>query len=309
MHLRIATRKSELAIWQSNYVRHFLTRLKPELKIDLIEMTTRGDQILDRPLSKVGGKSLFTSELEFAIQKGDADMAVHSLKDMPAELPEQFCIAAVLPRDEARDVLVSPTGSSLRKLPEGQKVGTSSLRRQSQLLAQRSDLKMVDIRGNVPTRLAKLADGTCDAVVLAGAGLKRLGLLDSRCFTLDFETVLPAIGQGAIAIECRTRDLELRKLLTSLNCDFTEKSVMAERVMNRVLGGSCQHAIAAYAQKVGNNLSLVGLVCSPNGSRRLFAKAAGPIGSYLRLGQQVAEDLKIAGAAELLEMTAQNRPI
>ena len=304
MHLRIATRESELAIWQSNYVRDLLVRLKPDLKIDLVGMTTRGDQILDTPLSEVGGKSLFTSELEFAIEKGDADMAVHSLKDMPTELPENFCIASVLPRDEPRDVLVSSTGSRLKKLPKGQRVGTSSLRRQSQLLAQRSDLEMVSIRGNVPTRLGKISDGTCDAVVLAGAGLRRLGLFDNRCCALDLGMVLPAIGQGAIAVECRKSDLELKMLLKSLNCQLTEKSVFAERAMNKVLGGSCQHAIAAYAEKIGSNLSLTGLVCSPDGSKRLFAKAERPVEDYLRLGQQVAEELKAAGADKLLEMVS-----
>ena len=307
MHIRIATRQSELAIWQSNYVRGFLHRIKPELRIELIGMTTKGDQILDKHLSKVGGKSLFTSELETAIEQGDADMAVHSLKDMPAELPKQFCIAAILPRDEPRDVLVSQNGSSLMKLPKGVRVGTSSLRRQSQLLNQRSDLEIIGVRGNVPTRLGKISDGTCDAVVLAGAGLRRLGLFDNRCFNLDLRTFLPAIGQGAIAVECKTSDLELRELLKPLNCRSTERSVLAERMLNKVLGGSCQHAIAAHAEKVGSDLRLTGLVSSPDGRERLLATAIGPVEDYLRLGQQVAQELKADGAEELLEMNSKIR--
>jgi hydroxymethylbilane synthase len=298
--IRIATRKSPLALWQANEVSRLLRQRKPDLQVELLEMTTRGDKILDAPLAKIGGKGLFVKELEARLLAGEADIAVHSMKDVPVELPDGLHIAAILAREDPRDALVSLHYANLDQLPEGVTVGTSSLRRRCQLLALRPDLRIADLRGNVGTRLSKLEQGEFQAIVLASAGLRRLGLEDRIRQWLPPEIMLPAIGQGAIGIECRVDDLATLALIRSLDDADTRCRVAAERALNARLHGGCQVPIAGYAETNGDSLSLRGLVGSPDGSRMLRSMMRGSRHHAEEIGNKVAKDLLAQGAGELL---------
>ena len=298
--IRIATRKSPLALWQAHFVQSRLQQLYPQLRVELLPMSTKGDKILDSPLAKVGGKGLFVKELEQAILDGDADIAVHSMKDVPVEFPEGLGLTIICERDDPRDAFVSTRFASIAELPAGSRVGTSSLRRQCQLRAQRPDLQVIDLRGNVNSRLAKLDAGEYDAILLAAAGLKRLGLQERISALLPTELSLPANGQGAVGIECRLDDNELLSLLAPLEHPQTRQRVLAERAMNRALQGGCQVPIGAYAELEGDTLWLRGLVGFPDGSRILRAELRGAVGEPEALGQALAEQLLTQGAAELL---------
>ena len=299
--LTIATRKSPLALWQAHDVRERLMRAHPGLQVELLTMSTQGDKILDTPLAKIGGKGLFVKELELALLDGRADLAVHSMKDVPMAFPEGLMLAAICPREDPRDALVSPLGGDILALPEGARVGTSSLRRQSQLRALRPDLRISDLRGNVNTRLAKLDAGDYDAIVLACAGLVRLGLGARITAALSTDHLLPAVGQGAVGIECRSDDVRLQELLRPLHDPRSAAQVSAERAMNRRLAGGCQVPIAGHAEILGDELRLRGLVASLDGRRMLRAERCLPRAEAEILGLRIAEDLLAQGAAELLE--------
>ena len=298
--IRIATRKSPLALWQAHFVQSRLQQLYPQLRVELLPMSTKGDKILDSPLAKVGGKGLFVKELEQAILAGDADIAVHSMKDVPVEFPDGLGLSIICERDDPRDAFVSARFPSLAELPAGSRVGTSSLRRQCQLRASRPDLQILDLRGNVNSRLAKLDGGEYDAILLAAAGLKRLGLQERITTLLPPEQSLPANGQGAVGIECRLDDDELLTLLAPLEHLPTRQRVLAERAMNRALQGGCQVPIGAYAELEGDQLWLRGLVGSPDGRLILHAECRGAASEPEALGQALADQLLAQGAARLL---------
>ena len=298
--VRIATRKSPLALWQANYVKAELEKNYPGLQVELLPMTTRGDKILDSPLAKVGGKGLFVKELEEALLRNEADLAVHSMKDVPVEFPDGLCLATICQREDPRDAFVSNHFASIEALPQAARVGTSSLRRQCQLRARRPDLQVLDLRGNVNSRLAKLDAGDYDAILLAAAGLKRLGLEARITALLECGESLPANGQGAVGIECRSNDTELLTLLSRLEDQGTRQRVMAERAMNRSLQGGCQVPIGAYAELQGDELWLRGLVGSIDGQRILRAEIRGPVSDAETLGVKVAGALLAQGADKLL---------
>ncbi|GMQ87116.1 MAG: hydroxymethylbilane synthase [Gammaproteobacteria bacterium] len=299
--LRIATRKSPLALWQANHVREALLVRHPELEIELLTMTTTGDKILDTPLAKVGGKGLFVKELETGMLEGRADLAVHSMKDVPVEFPEGLCLAAVLPREDPRDVLISNTCSSIDELPQGARLGTSSLRRQSQLRARRPDLKILDLRGNVNTRLSKLDNGEYDAIMLAAAGVKRMGW-DARITEfLPPEQFLPAIGQGAIGIEIRTDDARLHELVAELNDAQTATRIAAERALNKALQGGCQVPIAGYSEISHGVILLRALVGRPDGTELVQGVISGKPEDAEELGRVLAKDLLSRGAKQILD--------
>ena len=298
--IRIATRKSPLALWQAHFVQSRLQQLYPQLRVELLPMSTKGDKILDSPLAKVGGKGLFVKELEQAILAGDADIAVHSMKDVPVEFPDGLGLSIICERDDPRDAFVSSRFPSLAELPAGSRVGTSSLRRQCQLRASRPDLQILDLRGNVNSRLAKLDGGEYDAILLAAAGLKRLGLQERITTLLPPEQSLPANGQGAVGIECRLDDDELLTLLAPLEHLPTRQRVLAERAMNRALQGGCQVPIGAYAELEGDQLWLRGLVGSADGRQILRAECRGAASAPEALGQALADQLLAQGAAHLL---------
>ena len=298
--IRIATRKSPLALWQAHFVQSRLQQLYPQLRVELLPMSTKGDKILDSPLAKVGGKGLFVKELEQAILAGDADIAVHSMKDVPVEFPDGLGLSIICERDDPRDAFVSSRFSSMAELPAGSRVGTSSLRRQCQLRASRPDLQILDLRGNVNSRLAKLDAGEYDAILLAAAGLKRLGLQARITTLLPPEQSLPANGQGAVGIECCLDDDELLTLLAPLEHGPTRQRVLAERAMNRALQGGCQVPIGAYAELEGDQLWLRGLVGSPDGRQIRRAECRGAASDPVALGQTLAEQLLAQGAARLL---------
>ena len=298
--IRIATRKSPLALWQAHFVQSRLQQLYPQLLVELLPMSTKGDKILDSPLATVGGKGLFVTELEQAILAGDADIAVHSMKDVPVEFPDGLGLSIICERDDPRDAFVSSRFPSLAELPAGSRVGTSSLRRQCQLRASRPDLQILDLRGNVNSRLAKLDGGEYDAILLAAAGLKRLGLQERITTLLPPEQSLPANGQGAVGIECRLDDDELLTLLAPLEHLPTRQRVLAERAMNRALQGGCQVPIGAYAELEGDQLWLRGLVGSPDGRQILHAECRGAASEPEALGQALADQLLAQGAARLL---------
>jgi hydroxymethylbilane synthase len=300
--LRIATRKSQLALWQAEHVAALLRAAHPGLKIELLPLLTQGDRIQDRTLAAIGGKGLFIKELEVAIEELRADIAVHSMKDVPADLPEGLIIAAVLERADPRDALLTTNGlARLEDLPPGAVVGSSSLRRQAQILALRPDLKVESLRGNVDTRLRKLDAGGMDAIILASAGLMRLGWEARITAKLAPEICLPAVTQGVIGIECRRNDANTVKLLQALEHSPTRKVMDAERAFAARLGGSCQSPIAAYAELQGSLITLRGLVAEPDGSRLLHERATGPADSAALLGRQTAERILAAGAGPLLE--------
>lgn len=298
--IRIATRESALALWQAEHVAAVLREHYPALQVSLLPMTTRGDQIQDRALATIGGKGLFLKELEVAMIEGRADIAVHSMKDVPMELDEAFAIAAILPRADPFDALVSNRYNALDQLPSGARVGTSSLRRQAQLRSLRPDLTAVDLRGNVNTRLSKLDLGQYDAIILACAGLDRLGLGTRIRERLMPPRWLPAVAQGAIGIECRAADPRVAELLKPLQHDETTRCVGAERAMNRRLHGSCQVPIAAFAQLVAGRIQLAGAVGSVADGRVIRAEASADQDDFNALGVAVAGMLLTAGAEEIL---------
>ncbi|MCE7950068.1 MAG: hydroxymethylbilane synthase [Xanthomonadales bacterium PRO7] len=298
--LRIATRKSALALWQAEHVAALLRAAHPQLGVELVPMTTRGDRILDRPLADIGGKGLFLKELEVAMREHRADVAVHSFKDVPMLLEPGFAIGAVLERADAADAFVSNAFVHLDDLPQGARVGTSSLRRQAQLCARRPDLQLLDLRGNVNTRLAKLDDGDYDAIVLACAGLERLGLAGRIRSRLEPPHWLPAAAQGAIAIEHRAGDTRIAELLAPLHDDATARCVGAERAMTRHLQGNCQVPIAAFCIETEIGLHLSGLVGDATNGKLIRADDDGQSEAPDALGERVAGQLLAQGAGELL---------
>ena len=298
--IRIATRKSALALWQAEHVKARLEQAHPGLKVSLVPMVSRGDKLLDAPLAKIGGKGLFVKELETALLENEADIAVHSMKDVPMEFPEGLGLFCICEREDPRDAFVSNTFDSLDALPAGSVVGPSSLRRQAQLLARRPDLQIRFLRGNVNTRLAKLDAGEYDAIILAAAGLIRLGFEARIRSFISAEDSLPAGGQGAVGIECRVDDAEVHALLAPLNHADTADRVIAERALNKHLNGGCQVPIACYALLEGDELWLRGLVGQPDGTRLLRAEARAPRGDAEALGVQVAEALLAQGADAIL---------
>lgn len=300
--IRLATRESALALWQTQYVAGLLCAAHPGLSVELVPMTTRGDQILDVSLSKMGGKGLFLKELEVAMQEGRADAAVHSLKDVPMQLESEFEIAAVLKRDNPFDALISSHYACLNDLPIGAVVGTSSQRRQVQLMQLRPDIKIKDLRGNINTRLAKCENGEFDAIVLACAGLERLGMHGRIRQELKPTLWWPAVAQGAIAVESLSAKPEITALFAALNDNPTELRVRAERAMNKQLHGSCQVPVAAYAEIDGDSMTLTGWVGNYAQVRSITATAEGVANEPEALGQRVSEMLFELGAAELLNI-------
>ncbi len=299
--LRIATRKSPLALWQANFVKQQLELHHPGLQVTLVPMSTQGDKILDTPLAKIGGKGLFVKELEQAMLKNRADIAVHSMKDVPVEFPDGLGLAVICERDDPYDAFVSSRFASVYELPEGAVVGTSSLRRQCQLRAQRPDLVIRDLRGNVNTRLAKLDAGDYDAIILAAAGLRRLDKAERIRSRLPPELSLPANGQGAVGIECRLGDTQTLTLLAPLEHATTRYCVMAERAMNRTLQGGCQVPIGAFAEMEDNDhLWLRGLVGSVDGKQIIHGDISGPKEQAEELGKLLAEQLLAQGADDIL---------
>lgn len=298
--IRIATRSSPLAIWQAEYVQRRLEALHEGLSVELVRIKTQGDKILDTPLAKIGGKGLFVKELEQAIMEGGADIAVHSMKDVPMMLPQGFALPVICEREDPRDAFVSNRFSRLSDLPHGARVGTSSLRRSAQLKANRPDLEVLSLRGNVQTRLARLDAGDFDAILLAAAGLQRLGMTERIREALPAEVSLPAVGQGAVGIECRDDDDATMALLAPLNDPDTWDVVMAERALNRRLEGGCQVPIAGYAELQDDNLWLRGLVASEDGSEVLRVEGIAPRGDGEQLGRHLAEQLLRDGADRIL---------
>lgn len=299
--IRIATRKSPLALWQAEFVKAKLLEHNADLDVQLVAMTTRGDVLLDTPLAKVGGKGLFVKELEVAMLENRADIAVHSMKDVPMEFPPGLGLAVICEREDPLDAFVSNQYTALEQLPDGAVVGTSSLRRQCQIRAKFPRLNIKDLRGNVNTRLGKLDNGDYDAIILASAGLLRLGMEDRIASRLPADLCLPAGGQGAVGIECRDQDRATRDLLASLNHADTNTRVTAERALNRHLQGGCQVPIACFAElKDSQNLSVRALVGSVDGSLILEDEISGPRESAEQLGIELAERLLAAGAGDIL---------
>jgi hydroxymethylbilane synthase len=299
--LRLGTRKSPLALWQAEHVRAQLMQRHPGLQVELVTMTTEGDRILDRSLAKVGGKGLFIKELEQGLAAGQIDLAVHSLKDVTVTLPAGMHLPAFLEREDPRDALVSPRHARLQDLAPGARVGTSSLRRQSQLRAAFAHLEIVTLRGNVNTRLRKLDAGEFDAIILAVAGLKRLGFADRIRAPLAPEESLPAVGQGVVCIECRSDDPATTRLVAALDHAATRCCVAAERALNAALEGGCQVPVAGYAVLQGNELHLRGLVGEPDGSRVVRGEVRGPAAAAESLGTALAQELLARGARAILD--------
>ena len=302
--LRIATRKSTLALWQAEHVAARLRTLIPERPVELVPISTQGDRNLKDSLANIGGKGLFIKELEIALAEGRAELAVHSMKDVPAELPDGFTLSAVLEREDPRDALLSIQYRSFADLPRAAHIGSSSLRRQCQLRHRRPDLRVSPLRGNVQTRMRKLAEGEFDAIVLAVAGLKRLGLEKNITAILDTEISLPAIGQGVIGIECRNDDTATRDLITQLNHPPTWQRILAERALNHALSGSCVVPLAGFAELQGDQLQLRGRVGMPDGSRLIEASVSGPAAHAETLGRKLADEMLAQGAGEVLRHVA-----
>ncbi|KZN36079.1 porphobilinogen deaminase [Pseudoalteromonas luteoviolacea S2607] len=298
--VRIATRKSALALWQAEYVKAQLEHYHSGLVVELVPMSTKGDKILDTPLAKIGGKGLFVKELEQAMLEGRADIAVHSMKDVPVDFPEGLTLHTICEREDPRDAFVSNQYQHIDELPEGAVVGTSSLRRQCQIREMRPDLKIKDLRGNVNTRLAKLDAGEFDAIILAAAGLIRLEMAERIASYVSVEQSLPANGQGAVGIECRSDDTRVQSLLAPLEHAPTRARVLAERAMNRHLEGGCQVPIGAYAELQGDQIYLRGLVGAVDGSTILRAEKTGALQQAEALGVELAESLLAQGADKIL---------
>ncbi len=307
--IKIATRRSPLALWQAEFVKSELMRHHPELRVELVPMVTKGDKILDTPLAKIGGKGLFVKELELALLEERADIAVHSMKDVPADFPDGLGLSVICERENPTDAFVSNVYSTLDEMPQGAIVGTSSLRRQCQLKALRPDLEIKSLRGNVGTRLQKLDDDEYDAIILATAGLLRLDLKYRIRSEISTTTLLPAAGQGAVGIECRLNDNATLELLAPLNHSVTASRVTAERALSHHLEGGCQVPIGAFAElhpTKDNWLTLKGLVGEVDGSRLLQFEHEAPITEALQLGIQVAEALKEKGAAKIIQALLDN---
>ena len=300
MKIRIATRKSPLALWQANFVKQNLLLAHKDLTVELIPMVTQGDIILDSPLSKIGGKGLFVKQLEQAILNNEADIAVHSIKDIPAQFPEGLMLAAICQRDEVRDAFVANKYASLNDLPEGAIVGTSSLRRQCQLRSHFPHLIIKDLRGNVGTRLNKLDDGQYDAIILASVGLKRLSLEHRITQYIDTDLMLPAVGQGAIGIESRTDDKQILDIISVLDDKKSRACIQAERAMNNALQGGCQVPIAGYCWLNNDELMLQGLVGRVDGSKIIKQQITGFINEAESLGEKLAKQLLNQGADLIL---------
>jgi hydroxymethylbilane synthase len=298
--IRIATRQSALALWQTRFIAQKLQALYPSIQIELVGLTTTGDKITDRPLAAIGGKALFVKELEQALLLDQADIAVHSLKDVPADLTPGFDLAAICEREDPRDAFLSVNYADLMALPKQAKVGTSSYRRKAQLLAARPDLQIFDLRGNVDTRIRKLKAGEYDAIILAYAGVKRLGLVEEVKQILPVEISLPAAGQGAVAVECLANKPELQALLLPLNHVETRACVLAERSMNQRLQGDCYSPIGSFAEVIAGELQLRGLVASADGKVLLRTSQKGKPALAETIGQQAAEDLLAQGAKAVL---------
>ena len=298
--LRIATRRSRLALWQAEHVRARLQALHAGVAVELLPLSTRGDELLEERLDKVGGKGLFVKELEQALSDGRAELAVHSMKDVPAELPPGFALAAILEREDARDAFLSNRFGTLAELPRGGRVGTSSLRRAAQVAARHPGLLALTLRGNVETRLAKLDRGEYDAILLAAAGLKRLGLAARIRSLLTPEESLPAPGQAALGIECLADRADVRTLVGQLQHDATAACVRAERAVSRALGGSCTIPLGAYAVLAGEQLRLTALVAAPDGKRAARVECAGPAAEPESLGAKAAAELRARGAEAIL---------
>ncbi len=299
--IRIATRQSPLALWQAEYVSERIKVLFPTIQTQLVKMVTRGDKILDAPLAKIGGKGLFVKELEQGMLEGNADIAVHSMKDVPVTFPEGLHLSAILERGDPTDAFVSNHYASLDDLPENARIGTSSLRRQCQIKAKFPNAEILSLRGNVNTRLDKLDAGDYDAIILASAGLKRLGMGHRIAQCLPTQVSLPAIGQGAIGIECRVDDSEVNAIVNALNDELTAICVTAERAMNAKLNGGCQVPIAGFAQIENDEISMRGLVGNPDGSVIYRAEKRGHISQAFAIGEAIAEDLIAQGASEVLQ--------
>lgn len=299
--LKIATRQSPLALWQAEHIRERLETLHAGLKVELVTFVTQGDKILDTPLAKIGGKGLFVKELEAALLDGRADLAVHSMKDVPMQLPEGLELAVICEREDPFDAFVSNQYAHFDDLPQGAKLGTSSLRRKSQILKQRPDLDVIDLRGNVGTRLLKLDAGQYDAIILASAGLKRLNLHDRIRHTLTAEVSLPAVGQGALGLECRSQDQQVLDLIMPLMHQDSNACVRAERAFNAYLEGGCQVPIAGFATLENDQLQLEGRVGSVDGQVLLKALVSGHPNDAEQLGVELAKKLLDQGAGELLK--------
>ncbi|PTV53633.1 hydroxymethylbilane synthase [Acinetobacter seifertii] len=299
--LKIATRQSPLALWQAEHIRARLQELHPDLTVELVKFVTQGDKILDTPLAKIGGKGLFVKELEAALLDGRADLAVHSMKDVPMALPEGLTLAVICEREDPLDAFVSNTFEKFADLPQGARVGTSSLRRKSQILKQRPDLQIIDLRGNVGTRLGKLDDGQYDAIILASAGLKRLGLENRIRHTIEPNVSLPAVGQGALGLECRADDQDVLALIQPLLHIETDVCVRAERAFNAYLEGGCQVPIAGYATLQDGKIHIEGRVGSPDGQTLLRAEMTDEAHNAQQLGENLARNLLEQGAGDLLK--------
>jgi len=300
--ITIGTRGSQLALWQARGVKEAIIRRHPGLEVELTIIKTRGDKILDVPLAKVGGKGLFVKEIEEALLDGRIDLAIHSMKDMPAEIPAGLCIGAIPEREDPRDVLISRRGIPLNALKPGACVGTSSLRRRAQLLHERADLVIVDLRGNLDTRLKKLENDTLDAIVLAAAGVRRLGLADRITEFLDETIMLPAVGQGALCIEIREKDPRIAPVVGTLDDAMTRQVVVGERAFLTRLEGGCQVPIAAHGHiDDAKDYTLTGLVCDVDGSHRIKLSHTGPASRSEQIGRELAESLLERGAGEILE--------
>lgn len=299
--LRIATRQSPLALWQAEFVKAELERIHTDLTVELVPMVTRGDKILDTPLAKIGGKGLFVKELELAMLENRADIAVHSMKDVPMEFPDGLGLSVICEREDPRDAFVSNHYKDIDSLPIGATVGTCSLRRQCQLKAKRPDIKILDLRGNVGTRLSKLDEGQYDAIILASAGLKRLGLSQRIAHEIEPDWMLPAGGQGAVGIECRTDDQKTLDYLAPLNHPTTASRVIAERAVNSKLQGGCQVPIGVFATIDQQSIHIKGLVGEVDGSRMIQDEISGDVTDAEPLGIELAEKLLAAGAGEILQ--------
>lgn len=299
--LKIATRQSPLALWQAEHIRARLEAMHADLTVELVTFVTQGDKILDTPLAKIGGKGLFVKELEAALMDGRADLAVHSMKDVPMALPEGLSLAVICEREDPLDAFVSNHYASFADLPQGAKVGTSSLRRKCQILKARPDLEIIDLRGNVGTRLSKLDDGQYDAIILASAGLKRLGLAERIRHTIQPDVSLPAVGQGALGLECRSQDQAVLDLILPLMHAETNVCVRAERAFNAYLEGGCQVPIAGYATLQNGQLQIEGRVGSVDGQTILKAVQYGAPEQVEMLGEELAKALLAQGAGELLK--------